>query len=168
MTAKLFLLLRFNHRFLVIARSLVIFSRRNKRIGACSGSRGVTGTAGNFGGAFGGPGLGADSIAAGKFAAVIGLFLVAIYMALSYGFFGGLAVAALGINIILIVAALSALQATLTLPGIAGIVLTMGIAVDANVLVFERIREELTKGRSAIAAIDSGYQRAISTITTRI
>ena len=95
---------------------------------------------------------------------MIGLVLVAIYMALSYGFFGGLAVAALAINIILIVAALSALQATLTLPGIAGIVLTMGMAVDANVLVFERIREELGKGRSAIAAIDSGYQRAISTI----
>jgi len=111
-----------------------------------------------------GPGLGADSIAAGQFASVIGLVLVAIYMALSYGFFGGLAVAALTINIILIVAALSALQATLTLPGIAGIVLTMGMAVDANVLVFERIREELGKGRSAIAAIDSGYQRAISTI----
>ena len=91
-----------------------------------------------------GPGLGADSIAAGEFAAVIGLVLVAIYMALSYGFFGGLAVAALAINIILIVAALSALQATLTLPGIAGIVLTMGMAVDANVLVFERIREELS------------------------
>ena len=111
-----------------------------------------------------GPGLGADSIAAGEIAAVIGIILVAIYMVASYGFFGGLAVGALTVNIILIVAALSALQATLTLPGIAGIVLTMGMAVDANVLVFERIREELSKGRSAIAAIDSGYQRAISTI----
>jgi preprotein translocase subunit SecD len=111
-----------------------------------------------------GPGLGADSISAGKIASVIGLVLVAVYMALSYGFFGGLAVGALTINITLIIAALSALQATLTLPGIAGIVLTMGMAVDANVLVFERIREELAKGRSAIAAIDSGYQRAISTI----
>ena len=111
-----------------------------------------------------GPGLGADSIAAGEFAAVIGLVLVAVYMALSYGFFGGLAVAALAINIILIIAALSALQATLTLPGIAGIVLTMGMAVDANVLVFERVREELGKGRAVITAIDSGYQRAISTI----
>ena len=111
-----------------------------------------------------GPGLGADSIAAGEIAAVIGIILVAIYMVASYGFFGGLAVSALTVNIILIVAALSALQATLTLPGIAGIVLTMGMAVDANVLVFERIREELSKGRSAIAAIDSGYQRAISTI----
>ena len=111
-----------------------------------------------------GPGLGADSIAAGEIAAIIGIILVAIYMVASYGFFGGLAVSALTVNIILIVAALSALQATLTLPGIAGIVLTMGMAVDANVLVFERIREELSKGRSAIAAIDSGYQRAISTI----
>ena len=111
-----------------------------------------------------GPGLGADSIASGKFASVIGLILVALFMALSYGFFGTLAVVALTVNIILIVAALSALQATLTLPGIAGIVLTMGMAVDANVLVFERIREELAKGLSAISAIDSGYQRAISTI----
>ena len=111
-----------------------------------------------------GPGLGADSIAAGEIAALIGLILVAVYMVASYGFFGGLAVAALAVNIILIVAALSALQATLTLPGIAGIVLTMGMAVDANVLVFERIREEMSNGRSAIAAIDGGYQRAISTI----
>ena len=111
-----------------------------------------------------GPGLGADSISAGKFATIIGLVLVAVYMVFSYGFFGGLAVGALTVNIILIIAALSALQATLTLPGIAGIVLTMGMAVDANVLVFERIREELARGRSAIAAIESGYQRAISTI----
>ena len=111
-----------------------------------------------------GPGLGADSISAGKIATVIGLILVAVYMALSYGFFGSLAVVALAVNILLIIAALSALQATLTLPGIAGIVLTMGMAVDANVLVFERIREELAKGRSAVAAIDSGYQKAISTI----
>jgi preprotein translocase subunit SecD len=111
-----------------------------------------------------GPGLGADSIAAGEIAAIIGIILVAIYMVASYGFFGALAVGALTVNIILIVALLSALQATLTLPGIAGIVLTMGMAVDANVLVFERVREELSKGRSTIAAIDSGYQRAISTI----
>ena len=70
----------------------------------------------------------------------------------------------LAINILLIVALLSALQATLTLPGIAGIVLTIGMAVDANVLIFERIREELNNGRSPISAIDSGYKRAISTI----
>ena len=111
-----------------------------------------------------GPGLGADSVVAGKIAALVGLVLVIIYMLLSYGLFGALADVALMVNIILILAALSALQATLTLPGIAGIVLTMGMAVDANVLVFERIREELRRGRSVMAAIDGGYQRAISTI----
>ncbi len=111
-----------------------------------------------------GPGLGADSVVAGKIAAAVGLVLVIFYMLLSYGLFGALADVALMVNIILILAALSALQATLTLPGIAGIVLTMGMAVDANVLVFERIREELRRGRSVMAAIDGGYQRAISTI----
>ena len=111
-----------------------------------------------------GPGLGADSVVAGKIAAIVGLILVIIYMLLSYGLFGALADVALMVNIVLILAALSALQATLTLPGIAGIVLTMGMAVDANVLVFERIREELRRGRSVNAAIDGGYQRAISTI----
>ena len=111
-----------------------------------------------------GPGLGADSVAAGEIAAVIALLLVAIYMVLSYGLFGALADIALVANIVLIIAALSALQATLTLPGIAGIVLTMGMAVDANVLIFERIREEIARGRSVLAAIDGGYKRAISTI----
>ena len=111
-----------------------------------------------------GPGLGADSIEAGKVAAIVGLCLVIVYMVLSYGTFGVLADMALLVNVVLIVAALSALQATLTLPGIAGIVLTMGMAVDANVLIFERIREELKRGRSVMAAIDGGYQRAISTI----
>ena len=111
-----------------------------------------------------GPGLGADSVAAGEIAAVIGLVLVAAYMVASYGLFGALADVALVANIILIMAALSALQATLTLPGIAGIVLTMGMAVDANVLIFERIREELARGRSVLSAIDGGYQRALSTI----
>ncbi len=111
-----------------------------------------------------GPGLGADSVAAGEIAAVIALVLVAAYMVASYGLFGALADVALVANIVLIIAALSALQATLTLPGIAGIVLTMGMAVDANVLIFERIREELTKGRSILASIDGGYQRALSTI----
>ena len=111
-----------------------------------------------------GPGLGADSVAAGQIAALVGLVLVMVYMIASYGLFGSFAVAALTINIILILGALSAIQATLTLPGIAGIVLTMGMAVDANVLVFERIREELRRGRSLVAAIDAGYSRAISTI----
>ena len=111
-----------------------------------------------------GPGLGADSVAAGQIAAVVALALVIIYMILSYGLFGLLADVALAVNVVLILGALSAIQATLTLPGIAGIVLTMGMAVDANVLVFERIREELRRGRSVMAAIEGGYSRAISTI----
>ena len=111
-----------------------------------------------------GPGLGADSVAAGQIAAVVGLLLVIVYMILSYGLFGLLADVALAVNVVLILGALSAIQATLTLPGIAGIVLTMGMAVDANVLVFERIREELRRGRSVMAAIEGGYSRAISTI----
>ena len=111
-----------------------------------------------------GPGLGADSIAAGKFASSIGLILVIIFMIITYGLFGIFAVVALVVNILLILAVLSGLQATLTLPGIAGIVLTIGMAVDANVLVFERIREEVRGGRTPISAIDSGYSRAISTI----
>ena len=85
-------------------------------------------------------------------------------MVASYGLFGALADVALVANIVLIIAALSALQATLTLPGIAGIVLTMGMAVEANASIFERIREELARGRSVLAAIDGGYQRALSTI----
>ena len=111
-----------------------------------------------------GPGLGADSIAAGQIAALFGLALVIIYMVLSYGLFGLFADIALTVNIVLILGALSALQATLTLPGIAGIVLTMGMAVDANVLVFERIREELRGGRRVAQAIEAGYSRALSTI----
>ena len=111
-----------------------------------------------------GPGLGADSIAAGQIAAVVGMILVIIYMVASYGLFGIFAVGALFVNIILILGALSALQATLTLPGIAGIVLTMGMAVDSNVLIFERVREELRAGRKVRAAIEAGYKRAISTI----
>ena len=111
-----------------------------------------------------GPGLGADSIAAGQIAAMVGMILVIIYMVASYGLFGIFAVGALFVNIILILGALSALQATLTLPGIAGIVLTMGMAVDSNVLIFERVREELRAGRKVTAAIEAGYKRAISTI----
>ena len=111
-----------------------------------------------------GPGLGADSIAAGKVASVIGLVFVIIFMVIVYGLFGIFADIALIVNMVLIVSVLSALQATLTLPGIAGIVLTIGMAVDANVLVFERIREEVRAGRTPISAIDAGYSRAISTI----
>ena len=111
-----------------------------------------------------GPGLGADSVAAGQIASILGLIFVVIFMGASYGLFGMLANLALMANLILIVAALSGLQATLTLPGIAGIVLTIGMAVDANVLIFERIREEARAGRGAVTAIDAGYRRAITTI----
>tara|TARA_Y100000385_G_C12938093_1_gene569786 strand:- start:166 stop:996 length:831 start_codon:yes stop_codon:yes gene_type:complete len=111
-----------------------------------------------------GPGLGVDSIAAGKLASLIGICLVIGFMILSYGLFGIFANIALFFNVTLIVGALSVLQATLTLPGIAGIVLTIGMAVDANVLIFERIREEIALGRTPISAIDAGYKRALTTI----
>ena len=111
-----------------------------------------------------GPGLGADSIEAGKIASVIGMVLVIGFMIVAYGLFGVFANIALFFNIMLIIGALSALQATLTLPGIAGIVLTVGMAVDANVLIFERIREEVLLGRSPMSAIDAGYKRALTTI----
>jgi len=111
-----------------------------------------------------GPGLGADSIEAGKLASLLGLVFVIVFMALYYGRFGVMADAALLINLVLMAGALSALQATLTLPGIAGIVLTIGMAVDANVLIFERIREELRAGRTPISAVDAGYRRALTTI----
>ena len=111
-----------------------------------------------------GPGLGADSIAAGEIAGIVGSLAVVIFMFLSYGLFGLFANIALTVNVVLLIAVLSALGATLTLPGIAGIVLTVGMAVDANVLIYERIREENNYGRSTIAAIDAGYSRALGTI----
>lgn len=111
-----------------------------------------------------GPSLGADSVEAGKKASVVGLVFILIFMVLSYGRFGLYANVALAVNVSLIFAVLSSLQATLTLPGIAGIVLTIGMAVDANVLIFERIREEFLQGRSVLSAVDAGYSRAMSTI----
>ena len=111
-----------------------------------------------------GPALGADSIAAGKVASVVGLILVAVFMVAAYGLFGLFAVAALIMNMVLIIAALSLLQATLTLPGIAGIVLTIGMAVDANVLIFEHIREESALGKPIISSIEAGFARALTTI----
>lgn len=111
-----------------------------------------------------GPGLGADSIRAGTTASIIGLCLVAVFMFLAYGRLGAFAVASLVANIILILGALSGLGATLTLPGIAGIILTIGMAVDANVLVFERIREEKKAGRTPITSVQVGYEKAMSTI----
>ncbi|HSG53803.1 MAG TPA: protein translocase subunit SecD, partial [Paracoccaceae bacterium] len=109
-----------------------------------------------------GPELGQDSIAAGQRAAVIGMAAVVVFMLACYGSFGVMAVVALGINMTLLMAALSLIGATLTLPGIAGIVLTMGMAVDANVLIFERIREELRQGRPAGRAITLGFEKALS------
>jgi preprotein translocase subunit SecD len=111
-----------------------------------------------------GPGLGADSIQAGKIASIFALIMVVIFMWMAYGGFGLMANVALALNLVLLAAALSVLQATLTLPGIAGIVLTIGMAVDANVLVFERIREEQRAGRTPISSVDAGYKRAFSTI----
>lgn len=111
-----------------------------------------------------GPSLGQDSIDAGTTAAVVGTVLVIVFMLLAYGLFGVFACVALMVNLVMILGALSALQATLTLPGIAGLVLTMGMAVDANVLIFERIRDEIRAGKSPIAAIDGGFKTAFGTI----
>ena len=111
-----------------------------------------------------GPSLGADNIEAGIFSMELGMALVLLFILFYYRVFGVAASLALSFNIILLVAAMSILSATLTLPGIAGIVLTVGMAVDANVLIFSRIREELKKGRKPLDAIDAGYNRAFLTI----
>jgi preprotein translocase subunit SecD len=111
-----------------------------------------------------GPSLGRDNIEKGFLSVEIGFVVVLIFMALYYRVFGLVADLALALNVVLIVAILSMLQATLTLPGIAGIVLTVGMAVDANVLIFERIREELRNGNSPQASIHAGYEKALSTI----
>jgi protein-export membrane protein SecD len=111
-----------------------------------------------------GPGLGQDSIEKGELAAYVGGILVIVFMLLTYRLFGVFANIAVAINVAMIFGVLSLLNATLTLPGIAGIVLTVGIAVDSNVLIYERIREELRGGRNAISAVDAGFKRALSTI----
>jgi preprotein translocase subunit SecD len=111
-----------------------------------------------------GPELGQDSIDAGRTAALIGMVAVALYMVACYGMFGVIANVALAINIGLIMAVLSAIGATLTLPGIAGIVLTMGMAVDANVLIFERMREEIRAGSNTRRVVEQGFDRAFSAI----
>jgi preprotein translocase subunit SecD len=111
-----------------------------------------------------GPGLGQDSIEKGELAAYVGSILVIVFMLVTYRLFGVFANVAVAINVAMIFGVLSLLNATLTLPGIAGIVLTVGIAVDSNVLIYERIREELRGGRNAISAIDAGFKRALSTI----
>ena len=111
-----------------------------------------------------GPGLGADSIAQGKISSYVGAAMVVLFMFATYGLFGLFANIAVAVNVAMIFGVLSMLNATLTLPGIAGIVLTVGIAVDSNVLIYERIREEVRGGRSAINAIDAGFSRALATI----
>jgi len=111
-----------------------------------------------------GPGLGLDSIKAGEHASIAGALLVVVFMLATYALFGLFANIAVAINVLMIIGVLSFLNATLTLPGIAGIVLTVGIAVDSNVLIYERIREEVRNGRTAITAIDAGFTRALATI----
>jgi preprotein translocase subunit SecD len=111
-----------------------------------------------------GAGLGQDSIEKGKQASYFGAALVVVFMVLTYGLFGVFASVAVGINVAMIFGVLSLLNATLTLPGIIGIVLTIGIAVDSNVLIYERIREEVRSGRTPITAIDAGFTRALATI----
>ncbi|MBI2716996.1 MAG: protein translocase subunit SecD [Rhizobiales bacterium] len=111
-----------------------------------------------------GPGLGADSIAKGKISSYVGATMVIVFMLATYGLFGLFANIAVAINVAMIFGVLSLLNATLTLPGIAGIVLTVGIAVDSNVLIYERIREEVRGGRTPINAIDAGFTQALRTI----
>lgn len=111
-----------------------------------------------------GPSLGTDSITAGKRASLLGVVLVMGFMLINYGLFGIFANIALLVNLVFIMGALSLLQATLTLPGIAGMVLTLGMAVDANVLIYERIREEIRNGKSPFASIESGFRIARRTI----
>jgi preprotein translocase subunit SecD len=111
-----------------------------------------------------GAGLGQDSIEKGKIASFAGSLLVVIFMLVTYGLFGLFANVAVAVNVAMIFGVLSLLNATLTLPGICGVVLTIGIAVDSNVLIYERIREELRGGRTAISAIDAGFSRALATI----
>ena len=111
-----------------------------------------------------GAGLGQDSIDAGIRATLIGSLLVILFMLATYGLFGLFANIAVAINVAMILGILSLLGATLTLPGIAGIVLTVGMAVDSNVLIYERVREEVRSGRSALSSLDAGFSRALATI----
>jgi preprotein translocase subunit SecD len=108
--------------------------------------------------------LGADSIRAGTIACIVAGLLVVALMAVYYGVFGLIANVALVVNVVLILACMSVLQSTLTLPGIAGIILTIGTAVDSNVLIYERIREEARNGRTPLSAISSGFDEALRTI----
>ncbi|MDP3660817.1 protein translocase subunit SecD [Phenylobacterium sp.] len=109
--------------------------------------------------------LGADAVKAGQTSTLVGFMAILVFMLLAYGLlFGGVSVVALLVNGLLIIATLSLTQATLTLPGIAGLILTLAVAVDANVLIYERMRDELRAGRSVIASMDAGFSRAMTTI----
>lgn len=109
--------------------------------------------------------LGADAIEAGKTSTMVGFVAIMVFMLLAYGLlFGGIAIAALVVNSLLLIGAMSATQATLTLPGIAGLILTLAVAVDANVLIYERMRDEIRAGRTVVMAMDAGFAKAMSTI----
>jgi len=109
--------------------------------------------------------LGADAVTAGALSTAVGFAIIVVFMILAYGFlFGGVSVIGLVLNGVLIVAAMSLTQATLTLPGIAGLILTFAVAVDANVLIYERMRDEARSGRSVIASMDAGFSKAWGTI----
>jgi protein-export membrane protein SecD len=108
--------------------------------------------------------LGQDAIDAGVWACLLGVALVATYMISAYGLFGVFAIISLTFNLIILAAIMSALGATLTLPGIAGVVLSLGMSVDANVLIYERMREEIRAGRTTLSAIDAGFRRAFTAI----
>jgi preprotein translocase subunit SecD len=108
--------------------------------------------------------LGADAVKAGQISILIGATLIFAFIILAYGLFGGFAAAALVVNGLMIVGAMSMTQATLTLPGIAGLVLTLAVAVDANVLIYERMRDEVRGGRPPMSAADAGFTRALTTI----
>jgi preprotein translocase subunit SecD len=111
-----------------------------------------------------GPSMGEENIKRGMHSTLWGFLAIAVFMMIYYVIFGGISVLALGVNLLLLVALLSMLQATLTLPGLAAIALTLGMAIDANVLINERVREELRNGNSPQAAIHAGYDRAFDTI----
>jgi len=111
-----------------------------------------------------GPSLGADSVRQGTISVIVGLSLVLLFMLIYYRVAGSIADLALIWNLLLVLAVLASLKATLTLPGIAALILTVGMSIDANVIIFERIREELRKGKTPRAAIDAGYSRAITAI----
>ena len=111
-----------------------------------------------------GPELGADAIRAGAISLGVGFVLVIVFMGVFYGLFGWFANIALVVNLVLLLAVLSLFEATLTLPGMAGILLTLGMAVDANILINERIREEVRNGRTPLNAMETGFRRAFATI----